>query len=497
MTPTMLTDRLSLESIQHKYSKGLLVFIWLNVVFVAAATWFTAGASPVMAIGIAIVLALMPSCSFLMHKTGVATSVTSAIALAGLIAVLVYAFSWDGKGIAFQIDMHMYFFAGLAIVAGLLDWRALLAYTGVVAVHHLTFAFLLPAAVFPDGAPITRVLLHAVILLVQFAALLWLTEKLRTLSEATHNAIDHAESARTEAETLKSAAEASHATGARRYAQLLELSAHFRADIATDMTSLEQRTAGLDSTAQGIKTDSANAQSRAATLSAATANTVKQVGLVSTIVEDLSGSTTVMRDQIARTSTALGQATQAAQRSNAQVSELSASAKLIGDVVVLIREIAERTNLLALNATIEAARAGDMGKGFAVVASEVKSLAEQTAKATDEIAGHVQAIQSSTDLAAGNIRGISDIVEQVSDHARAVADSMTHQSNATAQIDTSVRVAAQSTRTVEAEVGAALAISGRASMAADQIIAASQDVATAGLRLRDKIEDFLARTVAA
>lgn len=493
----LLSAQLSLASIQARYSLGLLVFVWINVAFVAAASFFTSGASPFVAIVVAVMLALMPTLSFVIHKTGVATSVTSAVALAGLIAVLVYAFSWDGKGIAYQIDMHMYFFAGLAIVAGLLDWRALLAYTGVVAVHHVAFAFLLPAAVFPDGAPIARVMLHAVILVVQFAALLWLTEKLRALSAATNAAIETANMARTESETLKSSADSLAAIDAEKYARLRDLSAEFRADVAAHMKSLEDRTTSLDTTARGIKADCVESQSRAATLSAATADTVNQVGVVSRITEGLSSSGSVMREQITRTSTALAHATDAARKSNEQVRELSASAKLIGDVVVLIREIAERTNLLALNATIEAARAGDMGKGFAVVASEVKGLAGQTAKATEEIAGHVQAIQSSTDLAAENIQGIATVIEDVSGHANAVAESMTQQGDATSEIDRSVRVAATSTHTVQTEVDATLIISGKATLAADSILAASHDVAAAGQQLREKIESFLVRTVAA
>ena len=134
-----------------------------------------------------------------------------------------------------------------------------------------------------------------------------------------------------------------------------------------------------------------------------------------------------------------------AEATNAQIAGLAAAAQKIGDVVKLISDIAGQTNLLALNATIEAARAGEAGRGFAVVASEVKSLAVQTAKATEEIAAQILAVQGSTTSAVDAIRSIAGRMKEISAYTSAVAASIEQQNSATGEISQNVAGAAQGT----------------------------------------------------
>ena len=141
-----------------------------------------------------------------------------------------------------------------------------------------------------------------------------------------------------------------------------------------------------------------------------------------------------------------------AEQTDGRIGKLSRAAQEIGDVVKLITAIAEQTNLLALNATIEAARAGDAGRGFAVVASEVKSLASQTAKATDEISNHISGMQGATQESVAAIKEIGGTIGKISDIAATIASAVEQQSSATQEIARSVQNVAQGTQEAAANV---------------------------------------------
>src|SRR6202040_2236455 len=147
-----------------------------------------------------------------------------------------------------------------------------------------------------------------------------------------------------------------------------------------------------------------------------------------------------------------GKAVEEATRTNATVQGLSAAAQKIGDVIKLISDIASQTNLLALNATIEAARAGDAGKGFAVVAGEVKTLANQTTKATEEIQAQVGAIQSETGRAVEAIGNIGKTVDEMSEISTAIASAMEQQGATTHDIARNINQAADRTREVSTNI---------------------------------------------
>jgi methyl-accepting chemotaxis protein len=162
-------------------------------------------------------------------------------------------------------------------------------------------------------------------------------------------------------------------------------------------------------------------------------------------------------------------------------------------VVTLIRNIAGQTNLLALNATIEAARASEAGKGFAVVASEVKSLAVQTAKATEEIAGHILAVQHSTSGAVDAIRQIAARMQEVNRYTSAVAASVEQQNSTTGEISHNVAGAADSTGHVVAVPGKVTGAATETRSSAEIVRDASQTVETATADLRLEVEDFVAK----
>ena len=163
----------------------------------------------------------------------------------------------------------------------------------------------------------------------------------------------------------------------------------------------------------------------------------------------------------------------------------------------LITEIASQTNLLALNATIEAARAGEAGRGFAVVAAEVKNLAEQTAKATDQISAQVSSIQTSSASAVNAIRGISATINQMSEIAAAIASAVEEQGSATQEIARNVKQAAAGTTEISSNVAGVRQAAGDTGAAAQQVLQASQELSQQSEMMRGQVESFLRNIKAA
>ncbi|HET7887978.1 MAG TPA: methyl-accepting chemotaxis protein, partial [Bradyrhizobium sp.] len=182
---------------------------------------------------------------------------------------------------------------------------------------------------------------------------------------------------------------------------------------------------------------------------------------------------------------------------NATVESLSNEAAAIGDVVKLINEIASQTNLLALNATIEAARAGDAGRGFAVVASEVKSLAEQTAKATDQIGSRISSIQISSKEAVGAIQGISGTIATMNEIAAAIASAVEEQGSATQEIARNVQQAALGTNEISSNVQGVQQAAADTGAAAHQVLGASTELSRQSESMRSQVECFLSNIKAA
>jgi methyl-accepting chemotaxis protein len=182
-----------------------------------------------------------------------------------------------------------------------------------------------------------------------------------------------------------------------------------------------------------------------------------------------------------------------AQATNRDIAALAQAAQNIGNVVKLIRTIAGQTNLLALNATIEAARAGEAGRGFAVVASEVKSLAVQTAKATEDISSQILAVQSSTEKAVESIGRISQRMDEIDAYTSSVAESVREQNVATGEISQNVAGAAEGAKLVVTVLSEVAGATAKTQQAARTVLAASQSVDEAAANLRGEVEGFLTK----
>jgi methyl-accepting chemotaxis protein len=249
----------------------------------------------------------------------------------------------------------------------------------------------------------------------------------------------------------------------------------------------------MHSTAAALFGSSEQTSQRAESAVQAFHETSTNVETAAVAADELSNSIGEISRQLSHTSNIVNVATDEARATDSKIADLAAGAQKIGDVVKLIRNIAGKTNLLALNATIEAARAGAAGRGFAVVASEVKSLAVQTAKATEEIANHILAVQRSTSGAVEAIRQIATRMQEINQHTAAVAAAVEQQSAATGEISHNVASAAQGTNQVVAVLSQVTGAATETRSSAQVVRDASETVDAAVGKLRGEVEDFLAK----
>ena len=219
-------------------------------------------------------------------------------------------------------------------------------------------------------------------------------------------------------------------TAGERHAAMLTLAHEFEQDVGGVVATVSGAATRLQDAARSMSTAAAEAASETKVVSSASAQASEHVQMVSAATEQLTASIGEINAQVAKSSPIAADAVVEARRTDVTVQGLVEAARRIGDVVGLIHTIAGQTNLLALNATIEAARAGDAGKGFAVVASEVKNLANQTGKATEEIAAQIGQIQNATKEAVAAIHDITQTIEQVSTIASSIAAAMEEQGSA-------------------------------------------------------------------
>jgi methyl-accepting chemotaxis protein len=211
------------------------------------------------------------------------------------------------------------------------------------------------------------------------------------------------------------------------------------------------------------------------------------------VVGELSNSISEIGRQIGQAAGVVRTATDESQVTNQDIALLAKAAQRIGDVTKLIRGIAEQTNLLALNATIEAARAGEAGRGFAIVASEVKSLAVQTATATDEISSQIAEVQNSTDRAVTAIGRIMQQMHEIDGHTTAIAGAMEQQSAATSGISENVTCAASSAQQIGAALSELAGTTVETRQSAHRALTASESVERAAAEIRIETENFLAK----
>jgi methyl-accepting chemotaxis protein len=263
------------------------------------------------------------------------------------------------------------------------------------------------------------------------------------------------------------------------------------------LSQLGDASGQMRTTSSGLSTISRQTNERVQVAEKASGEASMSVETVAAASEELSASINDISQQAAHAAGIASRAVGQARDTDGTVQGLAQSAGRIGEVVGLINTIAAQTNLLALNATIEAARAGEAGRGFAVVASEVKSLASQTAKATEEISEQISDIQRVAGEAIDAIKGIGSIIGEVNEVATAIAAAVQQQGAATQEITRSTQFAAQGTKNVSDNITGVKADADAAAAAAEDVKHASQTLETQSQQLGNQVTDFLGKIRAA
>ena len=477
----------ALNALRNKASTGIVALLWLNLALIALRNALRADGFDVFAVVATLLIVGSATLTWMKDRTGSTTRVVTSMAHAATVAVLVYAFA----GSPLQIDIHMYFFASLAICAVWVDWRAIIGYAALVAVHHILLFFAMPFAIFPGESDFSRVVLHAVVLILQSGVLIALTHSVVSAFMASEAAVEAATSAERSATTM-----AEHARQADRQAE--ELRSQREQEKAREAEAvnfvvvkldeaLTQLAAGNVSYRISEKFDGELDKLRSA-FNASVEGLESVLGQVSQVVRiirdgtgqisdanhDLSARTERQAASIEETASALSNVTETVQqtarvaehvgrlvehaRSGAERSgsivtnavqamgKIETSSREISQIINVIDEIAFQTNLLALNAGVEAARAGEAGKGFAVVAQEVRELAQRSANAAKDIKALINA-------SGAEVKNGVGLVDQTGEALHTIAEEVTAISQEVEKIVHSAREQSTGLTEIDAAIG--------------------------------------------
>ncbi|GAK34587.1 chemotaxis protein [Iodidimonas nitroreducens] len=465
----------ALEQLRMQVAKFFLWFLWAHL-----PAFFVFGllmGQPVMAAMITMILmCTAATVAYLRYGAALPYRLVAAVAL--VLVVASAAFMMQGH--AWQVDMHMYFFAALSALVFFVDRKVILTAAVVVAIHHLLFNQFMPEWIFGGQSDVLRVLFHANVVVVQAYALWVLIGRISDLFMQSEQALLEAQSHAKEAEAQRCEAQTKEmqAQEARAAAELAMREAEDRTAEARAAVGRQLDIArSLETLAHEVETDLGDMMARIGQQTSASVDAAQvlqqSAGRLHESAQDATGQTVVAKDsiasvrngadalnaaidrisrQISETTDRLREAQLTSQQTRETVAGMNEAATRIQQVVRLINDIAEQTNLLALNATIEAARAGEAGRGFAVVANEVKSLAAQTARSTEDISGFVNSLLEVVARVTTDIGQIAERVEAVAGSADRMSQATEEQLAATHEITRAISAAENSVGKVGSQI---------------------------------------------
>lgn len=271
----------------------------------------------------------------------------------------------------------------------------------------------------------------------------------------------------------------------------------FEANVESIVVAVSQAADTMVGLADTLSHSARSASERSAEVASASQEATSNVQTVAAASEEMTNSIAEVSQRIGQSASMTDGAAKKTVATTETVAKLSTSAQTIGDIISMISDIAEQTNLLALNATIEAARAGEAGKGFAVVASEVKGLASQTAKATEQISAQIMAMQSDTTAVVDAIGDIGGMIEELNTGSASIAAAVEEQHSSTQEIARNTQNAADGTLQVTASIGEVSSTIAETEEVASEVKTASSQLASEADRLRQSVQEFLSTVRAA
>ncbi|GGZ42491.1 methyl-accepting chemotaxis protein [Asticcacaulis endophyticus] len=274
---------------------------------------------------------------------------------------------------------------------------------------------------------------------------------------------------------------------------MARMAQEFETSVGGIVETVAKASRDMKNSAEALNMIAANASGQTITIASATEEAASNVRTVAAASEELTASINEITSKAQQSGDIARKAVEEANKSDARIQELEAAASKVGEVINFIQAIAQQTNLLALNATIEAARAGDAGKGFAVVATEVKSLASQTAKATDDISEQIDAIQNATRGTVEAIHAIRDVIHDMSDIALAISAAMEQQGAATDDIARNVHEASKGTDEVASHIHSISVATQETGDASSQVLETADNLVTQSDSLRQQVQQFVAQ----
>lgn len=482
----------SLPDVRRGVAQALLALAVIHLPLLMLAFWAngSSGLVPVALSAVTVVIALL---LYGFVGTAMVTQLVIAAVLIGQVSTMVFSFA----GHPWQPDMHMYYFAVLALLAGFCDWRPVLMGAVLTALHHLVLQYVLPAAVFYQGGSLLRVLLHAVIVVIETAFLTIFAIVLQRMF-ARHE--ENLERAQAVAERERIAGEKERALSeelARRAQALREIVSGFRQQMEQAMAVLDHSAVAMKGEAGTLTATSDRVRLQTALVSDSAAGTMQSIEHLSAASTELVASIGEIGRNAADSADGSKSTAELARNASAEIEHLARSSENVGTVVEIIRSIAAQTSMLALNATIEAARAGEMGRGFAVVASEVKTLSSQTAKATDEVSHQIGAMQKASQRSLKAIRDIVEAIGAVESVANAIALSVDEQSHATAEIAHQVHLSFQGAQRSADVAGGFNLMTRETHDAAEQLQSTASALARQAQDIRREVASFCEQVAAA
>ncbi len=435
---------------------------------------------------VALVLAAAPVLVSFLQRPLMVVAFALVVALVGQTSLLVFAFT----GHPWQVEMHFYYFAILAMLSGFCDWRVLIVGAGLIAVHHLSLDFFMPELVYPGGTNFLRVLVHAIVVVIETAMLIGIGHAIRSAFTNAHNAHREAEDALAMLEQTSRLRDKELASTTKRADRLSELLDRFKREMSESTEILNSAADHLRSNVDNLGRTAAHATAQSIAVSVASDSTAKKVDSAAAAGEQLAATIAEVGSNASRSSDLAIEAVAEAAKASKTVDELATVAHEIGKVTELISAIAGQTNLLALNATIEAARAGEAGRGFAIVAQEVKALAGQTAAATQEIGSRIAAMQGATGHAVDAIQEISRTIRELEVFSVKIAEAVEEQAQAAREIAGNAHAAAASVGQVHASIGEIEAIADSTNMTASDLSASAVGVTEQTARIRERVREF-------